>query len=272
MANIVWTKARRKELALRLISAAFLIPFALYVVWAGGAISAAGSALFAVIMAYEWVRMTSSPSMKILVALAFVPASVAFFAGILAGTGALLVCAIVAGLSHPVASERIKSGLGLLYTTGMPLALYALREGDWNGQAAALLLMVIVWASDSGAFFTGRTFGGPSLSSISPSKTWSGAFGGVAFSMLGGVLAAFMIGGDWAAWMLAGALISVAAQVGDMFESVLKRRLGVKDASDLLPGHGGVMDRVDGLGAAAFLGVIVLALSSAVAAALGIAG
>lgn len=272
MAGVTWTKARRKELALRLVSAAFLIPFALYVVWAGGAISAAGSALFAAIMAYEWVRMTNSPSMKILVTLAFVPAIVACFAGLLAGAVALLVCAVVAGVSHPVASERLKSGLGLFYVTGMPLAVFALREGDWNGQAAALLLMVIVWASDSGAFFTGRTFGGPALSRISPSKTWSGAFGGVAFSMLGGVLAAQMIGGNWVVWMLAGALISVAAQVGDMFESVLKRQLGVKDASDLLPGHGGVMDRVDGLGAAAFLGVIVLTASTTVARALGIAG
>ncbi len=271
MTSATWTKARRKELALRFLSAAFLIPFALIVVWYGGAVSAAGCAFVGAVMAYEWVRMTNSPSMKILVSLAIVPAFVALFAGTLAGGAALIVCAILAAVTHPLASERFKSGFGLFYTAGMALAVYALRvDMHWDGWLATLILMIIVWVSDSGAFFTGRTLGGPALTRISPSKTWSGAFGGIIFSVLAGFLVAHFVGGNGVYWGVAGGVVSFAAQFGDMFESLMKRRLGVKDASSLLPGHGGVMDRIDGLGAAAALALAVLLAFPSIVQALGI--
>ncbi len=272
MTGTAWTKARREELVLRLLSAAFLIPFALVVIWYGGAVSAVACAFVGAIMAYEWVRMTNSPSMKILVTLALVPAFVAFFAGTLAGGVALIICSILAAVTHPLASERFKSGFGLFYTAGMALAVYALRvEPQWDGWLVTLILMIIVWGSDSGAFFTGRTIGGPALTQISPSKTWSGALGGVIFSVLAGVLVAHFVGGNSLYWGVAGGVISVAAQSGDMFESLMKRRLGVKDASSLLPGHGGVMDRIDGLGAAAALALAVLLAFPMIVQALGLA-
>ena len=271
MTGTTWTTARRKELALRFMSAAFLIPFALIVVWYGGAVSAVGCAFVGAVMAYEWVRMTNSPSMKILVTLAVIPAFVALFAGTLAGGGALILCSLLAAVTHPLASERFKSGFGLFYTAGMALAVYALREEpQWDGLLATLVLMIIVWVSDSGAFFTGRTLGGPALTHISPSKTWSGAFGGVIFSVLAGFLVAHFVGGNGVYWGAAGGIISIAAQSGDMFESLMKRRLGVKDASSLLPGHGGVMDRIDGLGAAAALVLAVLLAFPGVVQALGL--
>lgn len=272
MAGATWTPERRNELALRMVSAAFLVPFAIYIVWSGGLVSALGCGLFAAILAYEWVRMTNSPLMTIVVTLAIFPAIVAWVWGTYIALIVLFACAVIAGFSHPLISERFKSGFGLFYVAGMPLALFALRvDPHWNGLYAAMLLMAIVWVSDTGAFFTGRTLGGPSLSSISPSKTWSGAIGGVGFSALAGVLIANTVGGGVLAWALAGGSISIFAQVGDMFESVMKRQLGVKDASDLLPGHGGVMDRVDGLGIAAAIGVIVLLAVPALSPALGLA-
>lgn len=267
------SKSKGRELKLRILSAAVLIPFAIYIIWAGGAVSAAGCALFAALMAYEWVRMTYSPSMKILTTLAAIPPLALFFAGLLPGLITLVVCALLAAISHPLASERFKAGFGLFYASGLPVAVLALRlEGPWDGQTVALLLMIIVWVSDTGAFFTGRTIGGPLLSSVSPSKTWSGAFGGMVWSALGGAAVTLFLGGDILLWAAVGLAISIAAQAGDLFESVLKRRLGVKDASSLLPGHGGIMDRVDGFGAAAALAVIVLLLYPPLAPSLGLAG
>ncbi|MEM7767596.1 MAG: phosphatidate cytidylyltransferase, partial [Pseudomonadota bacterium] len=152
------------------------------------------------------------------------------------------------------------------------IGLLALREGPWDGQAAALIFMAIVWASDSAAYFAGRGFGGPALSPGSPNKTWSGALGAVFCCMLCGAIAAGLVGGDQLAWVCVGGMISVIAQAGDLLESSLKRRFGVKDASGLVPGHGGVMDRVDGLGAVCVAGGLILAAAPGLVAALGLQG
>ncbi|MEM1390462.1 MAG: CDP-archaeol synthase, partial [Pseudomonadota bacterium] len=153
-----------------------------------------------------------------------------------------------AGGLHPLVDKRFQSAIGLAYVAVMPLALYLLRDGPWEGVAAALIIMSLVWGSDTAAYFTGRSLGGPSLTPESPSKTWSGAIGAVIFTILCGVLAAYITGGGLLIWMAIAFLISVFAQMGDLVESRIKRRYGVKDASGLIPGHGGVMDRVDGLG------------------------
>ncbi|PII38788.1 phosphatidate cytidylyltransferase [Sinorhizobium meliloti CCBAU 01290] len=125
----------------------------------------------------------------------------------------------------------------------------AIRGADYLGLMAMLFVFAVVWATDIFAYFTGRAIGGPKLApAISPGKTWSGAIGGATFGVLAGV-AVFM-----AHFSLEGLripvialVLSVASQIGDLFESFVKRRFGVKDSSRLIPGHGGVMDRVDGL-------------------------
>jgi phosphatidate cytidylyltransferase len=236
------------DLGLRLISAAALIPFGLFVVWSGGALLAAACALFAGLMAYEWVRMTASPSMKWVVTLAMLPFVPAAFGALLWSAWALIGAALVASLIHPVGHRRGAESFGLLYVSGMPLALYFLRMGPWDGAAAALIYMGIVWGSDSAAYFSGRLLKGPLLHPDSPSKTWSGAIGAVVFSSLCGLLAAHLTQGNQIAWVAMGGLISIIAQLGDLFESSLKRRYGIKDSSGFVPGHGGLLDRVDGLG------------------------
>lgn len=236
------------DLALRLVSAAVLIPFGLFVVWRGGPLLAAACGLFAALMAYEWVRMTASPSMKTFVTLAIVPFVPLAFGALLWAIWSLVVCALIASMTHPVGRKRGAEMFGLLYVTAMPFALYFMREGPWDGVALSLIFMGIVWGSDSAAYFSGRGFGGPALHPDSPSKTWSGAIGAVVFSALCGLLAARITGGNMVAWFAMGALISVIAQLGDLFESSLKRRYGIKDSSGFVPGHGGLLDRVDGLG------------------------
>ncbi|MEL6862378.1 MAG: phosphatidate cytidylyltransferase, partial [Pseudomonadota bacterium] len=184
------------DLGLRLLSAAILIPFALYVVWTGGALLAVACAIFAALMAFEWIRMTASPSLKSFVWLALLPFVPAILGTPIWAVWALLGCALVASFTHPLSEKRSAEAFGLFYVSGMPLALYLLRDGPWDGIAAALIFMGIVWGSDSAAYFSGRGFGGPALHPDSPSKTWSGAIGAVIFSALCGFLAARITDGS----------------------------------------------------------------------------
>ena len=258
------------DLKLRLLSAAILIPFGLFVVWTGGALLAVACGLFAALMAYEWVRMTASPSMKSFVTLAILPFVPAAFGEPLWSVWALLGAMLVASLTHPVSNKRGAESFGLLYVAGMPLCLFLLRDGPWEGAVAALIFMGIVWGSDSAAYFTGRSIGGPLLHPDSPSKTWSGAIGGAAFSVLCGLLAAFLTGGSYIAWFAMGALISILAQFGDLFESSTKRRYGVKDSSAMVPGHGGLLDRVDGLGFVCVAAILVFSFAPPLVEVLGL--
>lgn len=259
----------RTELALRLMTAAVMIPAALFLVWAGGWWLAGGAALFAGAMAFEWSRMAAQRPMALLVA-GMAGANLAYplwgdaLAGGLVVAIALVFAAFQRG-AFPIAL------FGSVYVGAMPLCLQILRGGPWDGLAAALILMAIVWASDSAAYFAGRGFGGPPLSpKDSPNKTWSGALGAVLCCALSGVIAAGLLGASTWLWAAFGAGISMVAQLGDLLESALKRRFGVKDVSGLVPGHGGVMDRVDGLGAVCVVSVALFLLVPGLTEALGI--
>jgi len=259
--------AVRGDLALRVVSASILIPFALYVVWAGGWVLAWAAALFAGVMAYEWCRMSGDRPVWLLVA----TVALANLAVPVASTAPVsFALALVAGL-FGLLNARVfaLAAFGALYAGGLPFALQLLREGPWEGRAAALILMAIVWASDSAAYFAGRGFGGPPLSDDSPNKTWSGALGAVVCAVLSGLIAAGIMGADRLAWAMFAGGVSLIAQLGDLFESGLKRRFGVKDASGLVPGHGGVMDRVDGFGAVCVAAVALFLVSPAITSKLG---
>jgi phosphatidate cytidylyltransferase len=259
------------DLGIRLASAAILIPFALFVVYQGGALLAAACALFAALMAYEWIRMTASPSMKAFVTLAILPFIAAVFGGLAWAVLVLLLAALVVSFLHPVPNQRGAEVRGFLYVSGMALALYMLRAGPWDGVPAALMIMGIVWGSDSAAYFVGRSLRGPLLHPDSPSKTWSGAIGAVLFSAGWGILAAHLSGGNVVLWVIAGGVISVVAQIGDLIESSTKRSFGVKDASAMVPGHGGLLDRVDGLGMVCIASVLVFLFAPALVRGLGLA-
>ncbi len=158
------------------------------------------------------------------------------------GFGAAAALALLLGL----ASRRPAMAWGFVYI-GVPA--FALLVMSWAFYALVLWAMVVTWATDIGAYAAGRTIGGPKLAPrISPNKTWAGLIGGVlAAALLGWLVASletFSLGMPFA-WL--GAVMAVAAQLGDLYESWEKRRAGVKDSGALLPGHGGVLDRVDGL-------------------------
>ena len=144
------------------------------------------------------------------------------------------------------------TSLGVAYIAPAFLAFQWLRGQGDDGLWTVLWLVALVWGTDIGAYFAGRQFGGPKLlPAVSPKKTWAGLGGGMLAAAGVGLVAA-ELGGELAAgpgWVLAlaSAALAIVAQLGDLFESSLKRRFGVKDSSALIPGHGGLLDRIDGL-------------------------
>jgi phosphatidate cytidylyltransferase len=159
---------------------------------------------------------------------------------------------VAAGRLSP-SEKRLWLGAGTLYAAVLAAAPILLRRDPEYGLVAIVMLFAVVWTTDIAAYFAGRLIGGPKLwLRASPKKTWSGALVGTAVAVMAAVTVAHAIGiGNAAAASVLGLVLSVASQLGDLFESAIKRRFGAKDASKLIPGHGGLMDRLDGFVAAA---------------------
>jgi phosphatidate cytidylyltransferase len=170
-------------------------------------------------------------------------------------------------------ARRTWAASGVLYAAAVLIAPDLLRRDQEYGKAAMLFMFAVVWTTDIVGFFAGRRFNGPKLAPrISPHKTWAGACGGTAGAIAVGV--ATLIASGIAAPLSTACLafsLSVVSQLGDLFESAVKRRFRVKDASRAIPGHGGLMDRLDGfLAAAAVAALVGLARGGADAAARGL--
>ena len=249
-----------REVLVRLASAAVLVPIAVTCVWFGGWLLAGFAALCAGLMAFEWARMAKSRVALLMI----IGAVLTNFLHPVDPRWALIAL-VGAGVVAMALEQRdgLKSTalLGTLYAGGLPLALQVLRAipDNLTGLYIAMGVMVLSWASDTSAFFVGRRFGGPLLApKDSPNKTWSGAIGAVVGSVITALVFAYFVKGPLLIWAVLGICVSVAAQFGDLFESQIKRRHGVKDTSGFLPGHGGVMDRLDGFGSACVAMVAVL--------------
>jgi phosphatidate cytidylyltransferase len=147
--------------------------------------------------------------------------------------------------------RRNWTAAGFLYAAAAEIASVLLRLDAVKGFVALVFVLLIVWVTDSGGYFAGRGIGGPKLwPRVSPKKTWAGAIGGFAASLaVAGIFAAADLGKTGPLLMISG-LLSVVSQLGDLFESAVKRRFGVKDSSQIIPGHGGLLDRLDGFVAA----------------------
>ncbi len=137
---------------------------------------------------------------------------------------------------------------GIPYLVPGIVALPWLRADDATGRENVLFLLIVVWASDIGAYVVGRLVGGPKLApAISPGKTWSGAVGGLIAAISVAWFFSGVLGAPPARGLLIGACLGIASQAGDLLESAIKRGFGVKDSGRLIPGHGGLLDRIDGL-------------------------
>jgi phosphatidate cytidylyltransferase len=235
----------------RLASALILAPLALGLVWLGGYPLAIFVAAFAAAMAWEWVRMSDRDAPPRAFSIA---TGTAVGAVLLAANGEWAWCGawILAGAGGAYLDRRRRgraweAPLGVIYVACAASILVGLRSAD-GGLGALLFLLAVVWAADTFAYLAGTWLGGPKLlPAASPNKTWTGFFAGVGCGAAAGVLVAGVWGLD-PAYALAAALpAAVMAVAGDLVMSLAKRRFGVKDAGTLIPGHGGVLDRVDAL-------------------------
>lgn len=252
------------ELSKRIVSGIAIGVVALLMTYWSPVLFAVLTFVIAAAMSWEWGRIVRQPAMPdtgmiihILAVLLAAVLSASDMAGL--GIAATVVGAIaVAALTFGVGNAQL-SGVGVLYT-GLPVvALGWLRGDEPLGFLATLFVLLSVVVTDIGAYASGRTLGGPKLwPEISPNKTWSGLIGGVLAAAIAGALFAWLSGTGSAAWLASlGLILGVVAQGGDLAESALKRHFGLKDSSDLIPGHGGVMDRMDGIVTASVIAAVI---------------
>ncbi len=253
------------DLKPRVAAAAVMGGLALATAWVGGIIFAVFWWLASVVVLWEWQRLVGGARLTERVALGglFV-ALAALFAlhnsilGVIAGLvlGALAVGWLVGRGAGAWAA------IGALYAGALVASVTLLRISPSYGLAAISWIFAVVWGADVAAYFAGRTIGGPKLwPSVSPGKTWSGAIvGAVAGALLGLMLTAWTNRFMPLFWL--GLATAIVSQLGDLFESALKRRFGVKDSSGLIPGHGGLMDRLDAFVTASVFAAVVAGFNS----------
>jgi phosphatidate cytidylyltransferase len=242
-----------RNLLMRALAAAVLAPIAIAIAYTGGWLWALLVTLATVGLYLEWLLIVglarewraTTPGVAALAA-----------AGMCLMAGRLDIALVVLGIGLVAVAalspeRRNWSATGFLYAAAAEIASVMVRLHPDHGFAALFFVLLVVWAADIGGYFAGRAIGGPKLwERVSPKKTWAGAIGGLFLSLaVAGGFAAFGAG-KTVPLLALGAILSVISQLGDLFESAVKRRFGVKDSSHVIPGHGGLLDRLDGFVAA----------------------
>lgn len=248
-----------RELRLRIVSAIVMAAVILAATWYGGILFRIVAGLLAILIYYEWSTITRLSETNS-TGNAWGWFAVAVIAGNTIFGESSLDLPLLSGFTLTAALFPILRGKnwwlvgGIFYAGLSGISLAAIRGDELAGFVSILFIFAVVWSTDILAYFVGRAIGGPKLApSISPGKTWSGAIGGAVAAVIGGGAVSMAYHGRISVLVLGLALIlSVFSQIGDLFESFVKRRFQVKDSSHLIPGHGGFMDRVDGLVFACF--------------------
>jgi phosphatidate cytidylyltransferase len=246
----VTTQSAKSDLPLRAAAAVVMITVASVAIYFGGWPFRLLVGLGAAVMLIEWCDMHRLRRTWPLAGMSLLFLNLWLIPDLFVGRGAVaydwrpfsaaIVCAALLGL---LSRRRVLTG-GYLYVAFPALALLALNAVSYQ---IVFWVMIVTWATDIFAYFAGRSIGGPKLAPrISPNKTWAGLIGGMIGAELLGAATAYSFGLS-SGFFFGGAFMGFIAQAGDLYESWVKRRAGVKDSGTLLPGHGGVLDRVDGL-------------------------
>ena len=257
-------------LKLRILSSLVLAPVAIGAVWFGWPFLPILTAVAAAVMAWEWGRLcrlgrsgtTATGAMPTGI-VALQPSGIFLIPAVLAAVAAAAVGAVGIGIGLIAAgaaavfllaarehdTHPVWLASGAVWIALPCVLLLWLAQSDGSGRATLLWLLAIVWATDIGAYLFGSRIGGPRLAPRwSPRKTWAGLLGGVFCAALAGWAAAWLLEGSAVLpLVMLSAGLAIVGQFGDLAESAVKRRFGVKDSSDLIPGHGGLLDRLDGL-------------------------
>jgi phosphatidate cytidylyltransferase len=250
------------ELALRVCSALVLVPLALGAAYLGGWPFAVLWGLAAMVVLWEWNSLVAGSDQRIVLTTGGASLALAIA---LVLTGHLLAAVIVLAISTlgvaslAPAKRRTWIAAGVPYAGALGVAPIVVRSDNGEGFLAVIFLFAVVWTTDIAAYFAGRAIGGPKLMPrVSPNKTWSGAIGGTLAAVVVALALAKVtaLTGLFAIAMLA-VILSICAQGGDLFESFLKRRFGAKDSGHLIPGHGGLMDRLDGFVTASVVAALI---------------
>jgi len=259
-----------RTVQLRILSALVLAPIAIGAVWFGWPFLPILTAAAAAVMAWEWNRLcrvgrsgVAAPGVMRTGTVALHPSGLILLAATLVAVAAATAGATAVGIALSLAGAAVVLLIAVLERSAHPIWLASgtlwivlpcvlllwLAERDGSGRATLLWILAIVWATDIGAYAFGSRIGGPRLAPRwSPRKTWAGLLGGILCAALAGWAAARLLNGSAALpLVMLSAGLAIVGQFGDLAESAAKRRFGVKDSSDLIPGHGGLLDRLDGL-------------------------
>jgi phosphatidate cytidylyltransferase len=248
-----------RTLMLRIAAALVLAPVAIAITYLGGWPWTVLVTLGAIGLYAEWLGIVGEVRRFPVLASGVAALALAGIAPAL-GHFEISLAALVLGLIAVAAltpDRPIWTAAGFAYAVAAEQASILLRSDPAMGWTALMLVFLVVWVTDIGGYFAGRGIGGPKLwPRVSPNKTWAGAIGGFAASLaVAGGFAAFGLG-KTVPLLLLGSGLSIVSQLGDLFESAVKRRFGVKDSSHVIPGHGGLLDRLDGFVAAVVFAAI----------------
>lgn len=248
-----------RNLLARIAAAAVLAPAAIAAAYAGGLLWTALVTLGAAGLYVEWLMVAGAARDRRVVTGGVAALALA---GLCLGLGridaALFVLLLGLAAVGALSAERRRwTSAGFLYAAAALLASVLVRLDQLEGLVALILVLLVVWATDIAGYFAGRGIGGPKLwPRVSPNKTWAGAIGGFVASLLVATGFAALGLGRIVPMLVLAACLSIASQLGDLLESAVKRHFGVKDSSHIIPGHGGLMDRLDGYVAAIVMAAI----------------
>lgn len=248
------------NLYMRVVAALVLAPLTILIAWIGGWIWACVVIAAAALLYFEWLMIVGVSGNRLAVAAGL--AALALSGICLMLRRADIAFAIVAvGLVLVAMVAREQRGWvasGLVYAAAALIATILVRRDADFGFLGLMFVLLVVWVTDIGGYFAGRGIGGPKLwPRVSPKKTWAGAIGGLVLGLVIAAGFALLGFGKMEPLLLLGAVLSIVSQLGDLFESAVKRRFDVKDSSHIIPGHGGLLDRLDGFVAAIVFAALI---------------
>jgi phosphatidate cytidylyltransferase len=248
------------NLVMRIAAAAVLAPLAIAIAYAGGWLWALLVVGVACGLYVEWLLIVNDTQDRRALLIGVIALLIAGL-GIVCGYAGFALAAAVAGavvVAATSATQGTWNATGLIYAAAALLAAILVRFDASTGFLALVFVLLVVWVTDIGGYFAGRGIGGPKLwPRVSPNKTWAGAIGGLVLSIAVAVAFALLGFGKLTSSVMLASVLSVVSQLGDLFESAVKRRFGVKDSSRIIPGHGGLLDRLDGFVAAIVVAALI---------------